>query len=285
MVARVPRAVALALVLAGIPAWGATLVVAPRPGTPIQDAIDAAAPGDRIRILAGSYPEHLVVGKPLTIIGYGAAGGVPVVDAGCGVGIAFDIHASNVKVRNVMVRGGTTSGVDASATDKLTLNRIIVLQDCSASYGIRVTNGSHLTLTRNLVDVGTRPQWLAAALALIAPNGPAKVSGNQVRGGVDGILVSQAVLPPGSRSGAAVIGNTVAGNDVGILLSSSSAVRVQRNTVTVNDDRGIQADAGTHDAFLVSNVASGNGLDVLDEGTANCWHRNVYTTGSVQDCP
>jgi nitrous oxidase accessory protein NosD len=42
-----------------------TVVVPPGPGTPIQDAINAAAPGETIRLTLGAYGENLVIDKAL----------------------------------------------------------------------------------------------------------------------------------------------------------------------------------------------------------------------------
>jgi hypothetical protein len=51
-------------------ALAATFLVSPGPGTPVQDAIDAAAPGDAIRLTLGYCNEdHLVVTKQLKIRG------------------------------------------------------------------------------------------------------------------------------------------------------------------------------------------------------------------------
>jgi hypothetical protein len=45
---------------------------APYPATPIQDAIDAAAPGDLVLVPPGSYEELVVMWKPVRLQGWGA---------------------------------------------------------------------------------------------------------------------------------------------------------------------------------------------------------------------
>jgi len=50
-----------------------TFFVAPGPGTPFQDAIDAAAPGDVVRLASGTYPEHVTITKALQLGGVTSA--------------------------------------------------------------------------------------------------------------------------------------------------------------------------------------------------------------------
>src|SRR5690349_25168576 len=54
-------------------ARGATFVGSPGPGTPVQDAIDAASPGDTIRLMLGSYPEQLAIDKRISLVGVRSA--------------------------------------------------------------------------------------------------------------------------------------------------------------------------------------------------------------------
>jgi hypothetical protein len=83
-----------------LPAGGysaTTVVVAPGPGTPLQDAIDAAAPGTKL-ILDGTFAEGIVIRKPLTLRG-SQRFGVPAIDASStSAPITVDIESDGVKL-------------------------------------------------------------------------------------------------------------------------------------------------------------------------------------------
>src|SRR5262245_59983149 len=83
-----------------LPAGGhsaVTVVVTPGPGTPLQDAIDAAAPGAKL-ILDGTFAEAIVIRKPLTLRG-SQRFGVPALDASSTrAPITVDIESDGVKL-------------------------------------------------------------------------------------------------------------------------------------------------------------------------------------------
>jgi pectin methylesterase-like acyl-CoA thioesterase len=47
----------------------ASLITVPRDYPTIQSAIDAASPGDTIKVLPGTYTEQLTISKSLTFVG------------------------------------------------------------------------------------------------------------------------------------------------------------------------------------------------------------------------
>jgi hypothetical protein len=73
---RVTLVVVASLSLVGF-AHGATIQVVPGPGTPLQDAIDAASAGDTIKLAGGGYPESIVITKPLRLRGVPGSYGTP----------------------------------------------------------------------------------------------------------------------------------------------------------------------------------------------------------------
>jgi parallel beta-helix repeat protein len=91
----------------------------------IQDAINAASPGDTIGIESGVYHESLVVNKSLTLTGVDTGQGYPVIDAGKrGVGIL--VEAAGCNLEKLEVRNASHSaiivGADNSGLDSLQIN-------------------------------------------------------------------------------------------------------------------------------------------------------------------
>jgi nitrous oxidase accessory protein NosD len=112
--------IAVLLLLPPIAAEAKVILVQPGPGTPFQDAIDAAAPGDTLRVAGGIYSEAIVVNKALRILG-APSSPYSEVDAGCAVANAVEVAADGVTIRGLIVRGGTTSGVDVQNRDHVQL--------------------------------------------------------------------------------------------------------------------------------------------------------------------
>ena len=69
-------------------------------GLPLQPWLDTALPGAVIRLPAGTYDGPAVISKPITLDGNGQV----VIDAG-GHGTVLTVHASNVTLRGLTLRG------------------------------------------------------------------------------------------------------------------------------------------------------------------------------------
>jgi hypothetical protein len=114
-----------------VPGSGAVHLVAPTSPTAIQDAVDAAAPGDSIVIAAGVYNEAVTVTTPNLLI-HGVDRNGVVLDGGnaapdvLGKDIGIQINADNVAVENLTIHnylehgvrwgGDTSSGTETSVT-------------------------------------------------------------------------------------------------------------------------------------------------------------------------
>lgn len=119
--------IAAAIVLPQALVRAATITVTPGPNA-IQTAIDAADPGDIIKIGAGTYDESLVVTKSLTLEGQGSVIIKSVASSNKGIDIQ---NTSNVTLTNLTFDGANATtppvtGIDINSVDGITLNNIVV---------------------------------------------------------------------------------------------------------------------------------------------------------------
>ena len=79
----------------------------------IQEAVDAASPRDAILVSAGTYYEHLIIDKPLTLVGEESS--IPTID-GNGSDTCLTLTADNVNINRFAIQNGIL-GIDVSKCD------------------------------------------------------------------------------------------------------------------------------------------------------------------------
>jgi len=290
--------IVLALVLTASQLLAAKHTISPGPGTPFQDAIDAAAVGDTIEVQPGTYPEALVVTKALKI----RATGEVHVDAGCLSPTALEIAADGVRIKGArhfpfFFQRGQTTGILVVGRSKITLDSIgagspfdFASTNCATSVGIDVAGGSRITLRNlrvglafDLTQVGIRVHDVAlgSKIKLILPQveqgNPALDLHNVAPGamrGESGVSVVGAIV----RSSAGPAPSMTLGSADGVFVKSSSLFLSPGGTTAL-----------ALDASSDANVVKQNSIegDALDAGVGNCWVDNVeFGSGVIPTtCP
>ncbi|MFE9630859.1 nitrous oxide reductase family maturation protein NosD [Streptomyces sp. NPDC006463] len=136
---------AAGLGVAAPPAEAATHTV--HPGESIQQAVDAALPGDRIRVLPGTYHESVNITKPLSLRGSGpetvimppaapARAENPCAQSGNGICVigAAEKTVDRVSIRSLTLRGFRKSGIWATRTDRMKVEGVIA--ERNGTWGI-----------------------------------------------------------------------------------------------------------------------------------------------------
>ncbi|HEX9109736.1 MAG TPA: parallel beta-helix domain-containing protein [Longimicrobiales bacterium] len=254
-------------------AGGATIVA---PGSSIQAAIDAAAPGSAILLQPGVYSEAITIDKPgirLMGMGSGQAAARAVVirnPGGAEDGISVTSAGAGVEIMHLTVQGFGGNGVLLTGVNGFHLADITtpddgeyglfpvfssngVIEGCSASgnsdTGIYVGQSRNVTIRRNVAFGNVNGIEVENSSFI-------DVAGTESYGNVDGILV---VLLPGldvkASSNILVRNNRVHDNNLanfsgggladfvpsgsGILVVGTDATTVQQNVVTGNSFVGI----------------------------------------------
>jgi len=292
--------IALTIGTATVPASARTIRVSPGPGTPLQDAIDAASPGDSIKLEEAVYTESVTIDKRLRL--FGARPTPPLnagsrIDAMCGAATALTIGADNVTVHGVQVQSGTFATIDVTGRSRVTLKNVVAEEGsfggCGAvQYGINVdaSRRVHILGSNVLGDgagYGGAAGYHQAGIHLdgIPPGGDVRIKGLLPRAARIVVGNARGIVLENCAGGIRVEKMGLTSNAVGISLQNSDGVLIQKNVV--NDARGsgtsvgIELDANSDQNAIVKNTFVDAATDVIDGGTSNCWIGNTVGTGTV----
>ncbi|MER8188115.1 right-handed parallel beta-helix repeat-containing protein [Kitasatospora sp. NPDC094015] len=190
-----------------------------RPGESIQQAVDAAAPGDSIQVLAGTYRESVLVTTPgLTIRGMGHAtvitpaeqpAGNSCAAAGNGLCVAGTEAQplTGVRIEALTVQGFAKNGVSATMTDGLQVRGTLVRDN--GQQGISQEKSTRAQLMDN------------------------EATGN----GQAGVFLANAVDAEGGAidtRGTVISGNRLTGNRIGVVVRRARELAVEHNEISGN---------------------------------------------------
>jgi parallel beta-helix repeat protein len=257
---------------------GATIRV-PDDYPTIQAAIDAAAPGTKVLVKAGTYTEDLTITTPdLRLTGSGAVtlDGFIIVGGTSGVQIdhftfggSFEVNVFVVDCSGVTVKDNTFSGGSFAGL------AIFLSSDCTVKHnvfsgnfiGALIEGGGGNTLDEN---TGTGNLGAFVLSVLFAPTFGNTLSSNSASANEVGIFL-------GFTADNTLKDNVCNGNASGIILADATGNTVgSKNTANANTDVGIFLDSGTSGNEVNKNTALGNGTcDIVNEGTGNTFSKNT----------
>ncbi|MBT2403268.1 MULTISPECIES: nitrous oxide reductase family maturation protein NosD [unclassified Streptomyces] len=192
------------------------------PGQSIQAAVDAARPGDSILVLPGTYHESVLITKRLTLtgVGYpertvitpptaGVRAGNACAQAGNGICVMGDAAKTVdwVNIRSLTVSGFKKSGIWATYTDRLRVERVTA--EKNGTWGIAQQRSTRGVFRNNLARDN----------------------------GESGIFIANTIDHEGGATdtkGAVIRHNTLTGNRIGITVRRVRNLSVSDNTLTAN---------------------------------------------------
>jgi len=237
-----------------VPASAANLSVgAGAQFTTIQQAVDAAKPGDTVLVAPGTYTENIVVNKPLTITGNAT---VQAADSSKDV---FMVTSQGVHIDGLTITGGA-SGVDVANVSSCVITNIDAQSNVRGVYLAGSTNSEvrHSNLSNN--GYGVYCDY--ATSSTIANNTATgeKGTGNTLG---DGIYMYYG----GSNT---VSNNDLSANHVfGISLFRSSNNTITGNTISQNENYGVRLREADNNVLTFNTIRANTQLGILIIQTTN----------------
>ncbi|MFA5772560.1 MAG: right-handed parallel beta-helix repeat-containing protein, partial [Thermoplasmata archaeon] len=116
--------------------------------TNIQDAINASSIGDTVYVYNGTYYEHLMINKTLSLVGENQSN--TTIDGGS-TGALITINADYVNVSGFLMRNSGSTGSDAAVKITTTANYSTITYNTMIDtiYGVSVDTGSYNNISHN----------------------------------------------------------------------------------------------------------------------------------------
>jgi len=134
-------------------------IIVPDDYSTIQEAINVAGPGDTIFVRAGTYYEHVVVNKAVSLIGEDRE--KTVID-GYGAGTVITVEASNLAIKGFTIKnsGELDYGVYVASQTNVTIQNNNVANN---DYGIWLASSSNNNISGNNITNNDYGIWLASS--------------------------------------------------------------------------------------------------------------------------
>ena len=248
----------------------------------IQEAIDAAIPGDTIYVYEGTYPEHVIVNKTVKLKGEAKE---KVIVTGSGSGTVFLVTADRVSISRFTIRDGDY-GIFSDRTDALEVTDNIVT---SYIYGIYQNRTTDSWITYNDISYGEY-----GIVTYEAHNDGIRhntISYNTVYGAKDynsqlkncfnwnkffKNKVAYYYDPDQELSTLEFDGNIIEDNEIGIKVAGASTVKLTNNTIRNNGYGIYLTDASP---LVFNNSLDGNRIGVYCTESSSLILQNTILGG------
>ena len=203
----------------------------------IQEAINAANSGDTIFVRNGTYYEHVVVDKALSLVGENKHD--TIID-GNGAGTVVRVVANNITLSNFTIQNGELGIWLLRSSNNIITGNII----SKNRYGIYLHGSDDNTLSTNTASNNSY------GIYFIHSHNNALTGNNVSLNNPYGIYLSYS-------SNNALTGNIALNNSYGIYLSYSSNNALTGNAAS-NNSYGIHIHSSSNNALTSNNVSSNN---------------------------
>jgi len=272
---------------------GALEVDVPATQGALKQAVEKAMPGDILRLAPGTHDGPIIISVPLTIRGAGLA-----VVKGNNIGSTITVDAPDVTLRGLVVTGsgseGKNAGIDLSAKAIRALvekNRLL-----GNLIGVNIQGARNARVSANIIEGRQDKRMNSRGNGVYVWNAPgAKVVGNDIRWGRDGIFVNASRNNEFSHNrfadlrfaihymyanDSSVIGNISKGNHLGYAIMFSNKVRIEDN-VSLNDrNYGIMIN------YTNNSTIKNNRIEQVKDRCLFIYnaHKNVISGNLFQQC-
>lgn len=277
---RAAGAVLTSLLVLTLPlaAAAAVITVSPGPGTPLQDAIDAAVAGDTVLVMQGVYPEKILIdnaGQPRTgLILMGEKAAKVIIDPAAGglSGEAVTVNSGAVTIQALTVRHASSHGIRCNppgTEDACIIREVFAIGN--RGDGIDITGPNAVVAESTLRGNNGAGLRIVGDGAQVVDNLSRNNNGNGLDLTGDGMTVDDnVVLAIDSSTGIHLNGDnsTVTGNEVSFTGQIGIRANGNGNTVASNTVENADGDCydldgnGLHAEKNRASGCGGNGFDV-----------------------
>jgi len=235
--------------------------------TRIQDAVEAADPGDTIEVASGTYYEHLTIDKGLSLVG--ADRSTTIID-GSNSGTVVYISADDVYVSGFTIRYSGLyfdyNGIRLDSSSNIVISGNVITNN---TWGIWLEQASNNAISKNIMANSSE-----SGIYLGASNNNV-VNSNTITNNTYGMWLER------SSANNAIRDNIVTWNWMGISLAKTSdSNSVYENTITKNDE-GIHLFSDFNSIYENTIVNNWRGIYSL-KSKENIIYRNNFINNNVQ---